>query len=579
MAVGGVPREVRSLSEVAIGVLGLDARWVRVDGRFAAAVGRSQEWLLANPGTAAVHPDDRPEVDTVLAQVLRGDVSDRRWEVRWVAASGAVRRGSVTVALVRDGHGAPAHAVVVLEDLGRRHRVVRELVDAASRDGLTGLPNRAGAHATLGSWLASGRAVGVVFCDLDRFKVVNDALGHQVGDALLTAVAGRLAGAAPGAALVARMGGDEFLVGVPDCPDDDGVLAVAERLCAAFADPVSCVGHLLTVSVSAGAVLAEPGAAVAPAVRDADIAMYAAKRERTGGAVLYTEEMGAVVRRRLQVETALREALADDRLTPVYQPVVDTSTGRWDGVEVLARWTDPVLGVVSPSEFITVAEDLGLIRQLTQQITVQAFTDLAGWYAAGHADGLRLGLNISAGDLADASLVGWILATADRFGICPAVLALEVTETTLLRAGTDAVAALEELDARGAIVTLDDFGTGHSRLGHLRELPVRAIKIDLSLVSGPPHRSAPALAPADGGPGLADAPLVTALVALAAHLDLRILVEGIETRAQHRQARDAGCRLGQGYYYGRPVTAQDLLATLVRTGPQVDAALLLDDGG
>lgn len=286
------------------------------------------------------------------------------------------------------------------------------------------------------SWLEQHRPVGVVFCDLDRFKVVNDALGHQEGDELLAAVAGRLSGAAPPGALVARVGGDEFLVAVPDCADDGVLLAAANRLCGVFTDPVSCAGHLLTVGVSAGAVLAAPGADVVMAVRDADVATYVAKRGRGGDrAVLHTDAMGAAARRRLQVETALRQALASHRITVVYQPVVHLDTGRWDGVEVLARWTDPDLGVVQPGEFIAIAEDLGLIRHLTRQVVHLAFTDLAAWYRAGWADGLRCGLNISAGDLADASLVSWIVDVAEQHGISPSVLALEVTETTPLRAG------------------------------------------------------------------------------------------------------------------------------------------------
>jgi diguanylate cyclase (GGDEF)-like protein len=572
-----IDREVRSLGELAIGVLSLDGRWVRVDDRLSVAVGRDQEWLLANPATAAMHPEDRAGAQATLSMVLQGVVDDRSWELRWVAGDGTVRRGRVTVALVRDGQGVPSHAVVVLENLDRRVRVVTELVDAACRDDLTGLLNRAGVYAEVRSWLEQHRAVGVVFCDLDRFKVINDALGHQVGDELLSAVAGRLAGAAPPGALVARVGGDEFLVVVPDCADDAGLLAAANRLCEVFTDPISCAGHLLTVGVSAGAVLAAPGADVVVAVRDADVAMYVAKRGRGDGAVLYTDAMGAVARRRLQVETALRQALASHRITVVYQPVVHLDTGRWDGVEVLARWTDPDLGVVEPDEFIAIAEDLGLIRQLTQQIVHRAFSDLATWYRAGWADGLRCGVNISAGDLADAGLVSWIVDIARQYGISPAVLALEVTETTLLRAGKDAVAVLRSLDALGSIVTLDDFGTGYSRLGHLRELPVRGVKIDESLVSGPPHTGTTSIAAADGGPGLADAALVTAVVSLAHDLNLRVLIEGVETRAQHHQARVAGCRLGQGYLYARPMTGPDVAEHLLASTPHLPTASRPDD--
>ncbi|UZJ24150.1 EAL domain-containing protein [Rhodococcus antarcticus] len=561
-----IDREVRSLSELAIGVLSLDGRWVRVDDRLSSALGRPREWLLTNPATAVVQPGDRATAEAELGMVLTGVAGDRSWEARWVTAEGSVRRGMVTVALVRDGQGVPSHAVVVLADVDRRVRVVTELVNAASRDDLTGLLNRAGGYAGVRSWLEQHRAVGVVFCDLDRFKVINDALGHQVGDEVLAAVAGRLAGAAPPGALVARVGGDEFLVAVRDCADDGVLLAAATRLCEVFTDPVSCAGHLLAVGVSAGAVLAAPGADVVMAVRDADVAMYVAKRGRGARVVLYTDAMGAGARRRLQVETALRQALAAHRITVVYQPMVHLDTGRWDGLEVLARWTDPDLGVVNPGEFIAIAKDLGLIRQLAQQVVRLAFTDLAAWYEAGWADGLRCGLNISAGDLADASLVSWIADVAEQHGISPSVLALEVTDNPAPSRGGRG--------RRPGRSRRAGF-TGHpGRLRH-RVLPSRpsagaprARHQDRPVPrQRTPHTGTTSIPPADGGPGLADAALVTAVVSLANDLDLRLLIEGIETRAQHHQARVAGCRLGQGYLYARPMTGPDVAEHLLASAP------------
>jgi len=567
-------QQARSVGVVAIGVLGLDGRWVRVDEEFGDVLGRPREWLLAWPATAVVHPEDRAVVQAMLGRVLRGEIADRRWQIRWVTARGVVRSGPVTVVLLRSAHGAPQQAVVVVENLERRRIVLADLHDAASRDDLTGLQSRAGAYSRLRSWLEAGRGAGLVFCDVDRFKIVNDALGHRVGDLLLIAVGERLVGAAPPEAVVARMGGDEFLIAVPGCTTDAAVVAVATRIQEAFAEPVSVERHVLAVSVALGAVLAAPDTVdggrggVDVAVCHADIAMYEAKRASSTVPLLYTETMGARIQRRQQVETALRAALATRQLTIVYQPVIYLGTGRWGGAEVLARWDDEVLGVVDPEEFIAVAEDAGLICELTQQVAKQACADLEAWHTEGLATELRLGFNISAGDLTDASLVSWFGALLDQHTIAPRMLVLEVTETTLLHAGQDTVQVLQELDALGAEVALDDFGTGYSSLGDLRTLPVRQIKIDRSFISGlTPDPAA--------GDGVTDLQFVAGIVALADHLGMQVLAEGVETEQQHRDVLAAGCFSAQGYLYEKPLTAADMVNKLRNYAPQLPTATLI----
>jgi len=260
------------------------------------------------------------------------------------------------------------------------------------------------------------------------------------------------------------------------------------------------------------------------AVCHADIAMYEAKRASSTVPLLYTETMGARIQRRQQVETALRAALATRPLTIVYQPVIYLGTGRWGGAEVLARWDDEVLGVVDPEEFIAVAEDAGL--------------------------------------------VSWFGALLDQHTIAPRMLVLEVTETTLLHAGQDTVQVLQELDALGAEVALDDFGTGYSSLGDLRTLPVRQIKIDRSFISGlTPDPAA--------GDGVTDLQFVAGIVALADHLGMQVLAEGVETEQQHRDVLAAGCFSAQGYLYEKPLTAADMVNKLRNYAPQLPTATLI----
>lgn len=488
--------------------------------------------------------------------------------------------GLMTLFSGRPGRFRPAHgpllaeaaagtgvALLLLARLAQEQAAASALLDRtanllrqATSDPLTGLANRSHLREVLSAALAAQGpgaelGVGLLFCDLDRFKVVNDALGHHVGDVLLQQVADRLRTQAPAGALVARLGGDEFVVLVPSGATSQGLLDLGVALQAAVAAPVQVDHHVLRVDLSAGAVLA--GAADTPdeVLQHADTAMYRAKFGGRRRVALWTRQVGEAARARFDLERELALALTldvddDAGITVVYQPVADLRSGRWHGVEALARWQHPQLGEVPPSTFVPLAEEVGLSARLTAIVGRHAVAALAAWSALPAARGLRLSVNVSGRDLVESTVLAELRAGLRAAGLPSDLLMIELTETAIAQASVEAVAELQRLRDEGARLALDDFGTGFSSLVHLRALPVTTVKIDRGFVSGPVS---------GGGGGLADPALVRAVIGLAVSLELEVVAEGVETREQADALLALGCHQGQGWLLGRPVTARAVL--------------------
>jgi diguanylate cyclase (GGDEF)-like protein len=431
---------------------------------------------------------------------------------------------------------------------GRLQATTHDFRRRSAEDPLTGLANRVALHDRLDAIdVASPRALYVI--DVDGFKFVNDSLGHHAGDRLLTLVARRLAGHARHGDLLARPGGDEFVLVADGVRDDEDALAVGQRLVDSCAEPFSLDGEEVEVSVTVGVCRVAEAASGEEAMRDADLALYAAKTERRGTVRLFESEMREAASSRLTLERHLRRALERDELEVVYQPVVDVADGSITGMEALLRWHCAALGPVSPAEFIPIAERTGLILPIGRFVLARAVEQLAAWRAGGHG-GLRLSVNLSASQLADEQLPDLLADLLETHGVPGEPLLLELTETALMHQATDQpMAMLDRLRATGAGLVLDDFGTGYSSLSRLSRLRLAAVKIDRSFV---------AAMETDVGARA----VVTAVLQMAGPLRATVVAEGVETERQRELLRELGCPRAQGWLFGRPEPVAAATATL-----------------
>jgi diguanylate cyclase (GGDEF)-like protein len=433
---------------------------------------------------------------------------------------------------------------------GRLQATTHDFRRRSAQDALTGLANRSALHERLDALdLDSRRAVYVI--DVDGFKFVNDSLGHHAGDRLLTLVAKRLSGHARAGDLLARPGGDEFVLVADGVPDDTAAVSLGERLAASCTDPFNLDGEEVEVSVTVGVRRVGDAASGEEAMRDADLALYAAKIERRGSVKLFATEMREAASTRLMLERHLRRALERDELRVVYQPVVDVRDSSVVGMEALLRWHCEALGPVSPAEFVPIAERTGLILPIGRFVLARAVEQMAAWHAAGF-DGLRVSVNLSASQLADEQLPDLLAELLATHGVSGEPLLLELTETALMHQATDQpLQMLERLRATGAGIVLDDFGTGYSSLARLSSLRLAAVKIDRSFI---------AVMESDVGARA----VVTAVMQMAGPLGCAVVAEGIETVEQRDLLAALGCPRAQGYLFGRPAPADE--ATAVLTG-------------
>jgi len=438
--------------------------------------------------------------------------------------------------------GAPYSTVASFTDITERRAIGERLAYEATHDPLTGLANRALVIQRITAALGTG-ATAVLFVDLDKFKVINDSLGHGTGDRVLKVVGERLRRVVRGSDLVGRLGGDEFAVVAVDVSGARQVRVLAERLCAALADPVAVDGRQLHVDASIGIVVAPAGdpRTAEELLRDADLAMYQAKTQGRGRYDFFDVALRERMQRRLQLEEDLRAATANRELWVAYQPVVDLPAGRMVGVEALLRWTHPVQGAISPAEFIPLAEDSGSIDELGAHTLAEATREVARRRATSHP-GVHVAVNLSAAQLDDAHLTAKVRRALSRSGLPASALCLEITESMLMRDQTAATVRLHALRQLGVRLAIDDFGTGYSSLAQLQRLPLDTLKIDRSFVAGL------------GGCRDAEA-IVTSIIAMAHAVDLSVIAEGVENERQLEVLQRLGCDQAQGFWFGRPTEA------------------------
>jgi diguanylate cyclase (GGDEF)-like protein/PAS domain S-box-containing protein len=467
-----------------------------------------------------------------------------------------------SAAPINDRDGNANGAVIVFRDVSAARAMSLQMAHAAEHDFLTGLPNRMLLNDRIRQAIVTAKRhekqVAVLFLDLDGFKHINDSLGHSIGDKLLQSIGKRLVDCGRAADTVSRQGGDEFVVLLSEVQHSDDAAVAAARMLAAVAEAHSIDDHELHVTTSIGvSVYPDDGADAEALIKNADTAMYQAKENGRHSYQYFKPAMNARAVERQAIEEGLRRALERKEFSLHYQPKVDFSTGAIAGAEALLRWTHPTRGSISPAQFIPVAEECGLIVPIGRWVLRSACEQAQAWIRAGLAPA-TMAVNVSAKQFRGDSFLQDLLATLEETGLDPALLELELTESVLMKHAESAASILGTLRGSGVQVAVDDFGTGYSSLSYLRKFPIDALKIDQSFV---------------GRIGVAadDASIVTAVIGMARSLKLRVVAEGVETLEQAEFLRCQACDQAQGYYFSRPVRAEQF-ANLLRSGVRNDAS-------
>ena len=532
--------------------------------------GHAPEAFLSDPRfwIRQVHEDDRARV--LQARSTIEEAKEVVSEYRFRTASGEYRWISDQVRLLRDGRGQPIELVGCMIDITQRRRAEEKVRYLAYFDSLTGLPNRSLMKELLEQALANSvryqRPLAVLFLDIDRFKRINDTLGHDVGDTVLREVAKRLLGCVRASDLVARkgdvgeavtdqavsrLGGDEFVVILGEVNSTEDAATAAARIAAALAAPVQLAHEEITISASIGiSVYPGDGDDAETLLKHADAAMYQAKEEGRNRHRFFTSALNERASRRFALESRLRKAVERCDFVLHYQPKVDVRRRKVVGMEALLRWREPEEGLIPPAEFIPLAEENGLILPIGEWVLHEACRQLVAWRDAGLPP-LSVAVNLSAAQFKQPRLVERISRLLSETGLDPTALELELTESVLVEDTAASAMILNTLKELGVSVSIDDFGTGYSSLAYLKRFPLNALKVDRSFVR-------------DITTDPNDAAIVSATIALAHNLRLRVVAEGVEQRIQVDILRAQGCDEAQGYFFSPPLPATEFVDWLRR---------------
>ncbi len=526
--------------------------WAKILGVTAEGTGggmfRGEEVIGLN------HVEDQPKFEVALSNALRGACDEFSCEYRVPGADGGWvwlhSSGKVTE---RDAQGHVRRMTGTTANITARKAAEERVEFLATRDPLTGLPNRMLLNDRLALGLAGAARkrtrLAFMFIDLDRFKTINDSLGHDVGDELLKRVASRLLACVRASDTVARLGGDEFAIILENLPaDGEEVQTIAEKMISSLAAPIQAGEHQLNTSCSLGiSVYPDDGNDAPTLMKNADVAMYDAKAKGRNNYQFFSQAMNAKAQERLAIENALRGALRRNELLLHYQPRVGFKTGEVTGVEALLRWNHPQLGLVAPDQFMSVAEDSGLIVPIGEWVFEAAFNQVAAWQEKSGRS-LAVAVNLSGGQMLDAKRLMTAIENAlESSGLDAHDVELELTESMLLKNSDEAAAVLNRLGELGVGIAVDNFGTGVSSLSYLRQLPIDSIKVDSSFVR-------------DIGTDPNDEAVIRAIIAMTHSLKLNVVAEGVEREEQYRVLRDLECDEYQGYYFCKPLPPEEFEA-------------------
>jgi len=546
------------MAAIGMALVSLDGAFLQVNNALCDTFGYGRAELLSGSLRMLLPEGEHPLLDQCLRQLLADERPTFQIELECTHKTAGKRVWTLwSASLVRGPDGVPQYFIVQVQNISNRKYAEQQLIYLANHDPLTGLLNRDQFHARLTQALSAARRHGsklaLMFLDLDRFKLINDTLGHRLGDLLLQATSDRLKSTVRGNDVLARLGGDEFIVLLNDITHSDDVARIAQKTIDILTQPFTLEGNDLVVTASVGiSVFPDDGKDSHTLLMNADTAMYLAKERGKNNYQFYTLAMTERSLERMTVERGLRRALAERELRLHFQVQIDSVSGLATGAEALVRWQHPEWGLVYPDRFITVAEETGLIVQVGAWVLREACLQAKAWIENG-GPFASVAVNVSARQFLEANLFQTVRDILSETGLNPNALELEITESAVMQNPESTLQVLRQFQALGVRLSIDDFGTGYSNLTYLYRFPVQSVKIDRSFVIGL----------ADDG---SSKTLVRAIVALAHELRLSVVVEGVETAEQLAFLTAQGCDSLQGYLFSRPVSAEQFSQAFVGAG-------------
>lgn len=540
-------RTIFELAPIGIGITALDGQFIRVNKALCTSLGYNPDEMRSLKLTDLIHPDFLPASIAFQKKLLRGEISHFQIETCYLDKQKKLVHAILQTALVRDAKGNHIHCINQIVDITERKRIEEQLLYDALHDALTGLPNRAFFKERLEYALKRAKRdknylFAVLFIDLDRFKIINDSLGHLVGDRMIVAIGNKLQKILRNTDIIARFGGDEFTILLDGIKDIKEVNLVTERICKIMRSPFKIDAHEVFTTASIGIALSSTGYEQASDIlRDADIAVYRAKELGKDRYEVFDKEMHARAIKILQLENNLRKALENQEFKLNYQPIISLQTGCLVGFEALVRWQHPQQGLIPPTEFIPLAEETGSIVPIGEWILQEACHQMHAWQNQFTDNSrLKISVNISSKQIKDYKFIDKLDRILQKTQLNGKNLKLEITESVLMENAEAATKILLELRNRDIELSIDDFGTGYSSLSYLHKFPVNTLKIDRSFVSRmQPDRD--------------NCEIVRAILTLAHTLGMDAIAEGIETAEQLQQLKLLGCEQGQGYYFSKPL--------------------------
>lgn len=557
---------------VGMALVSPEGKWLQINESLCGLLQAKEGELINSEYKNVIHPKDLPELERQLDELLTGRVATCQNELRLVSSRGEVSWVDMSASTARDAHNNIRHVIFQAQNVTSRKQAEDQLIHDASHDSLTGLLNRTAFREKLEASLARAKKTpekitAVLFLDLDGFKLVNDSLGHSMGDNLLNVTARKLLECVRGKDVVARLGGDEFTVLLENLSDLDQAVQVAERINAKLSESFYLSGQEIFIGASIGvasSLISYENAG--DMLRDADAAMYQAKSLGKGCYVFFDYEMHTKATKELRLANDLRNAVKRHELHATYQVIRNVETGQIWGFEALVRWNHPVYGILLPTEFIPLAEENSLINQIDDWILHESCRQLKEWQESeAGAENCSISVNISSKRFTQSDLVEKIGRALRETKLAPRALQIEITESAMMKNLKNTAHTLAELSKMGVQIALDDFGTGYSSLSYLQEFPISTLKIDRSFVQrmGSQNDSTQ---------------IVKAVVTLARSLKMKVIAEGVENEEQLKQLEEVGCQFGQGYLFSGPIVADEAFK-LVSENPKLFTPTAVERSG